>query len=621
MTSLLTPLLTSLATYSYDPAKCSLANSLYIAMGRIESELPAELTVVDFFKALEQPPERSLGDYALPCFRFAKAIKKNPNDVAAELKKHLEEGSEVEKNPWIDSIVQKGAFLNIFINQKEVAKNLIPSLVNGAGFELLKSNPGNNKTKVMIEFSQPNTHKEFHVGHGRNVCLGDSICRIFTYNGYKVIAANYIGDEGTHIAKCLWGVKHYQDKNKDKEKIEQIKNKAEWLGQRYVEANSKLKAADTDGSLKLQYNKEISEILKAIESKSGEHYDTWKTTRQYCLYDFNLIYQWLDVKFDHFFYESEVSEDSQQIVEEYIKKGLFVEDKGAIGFDMSDKKLGFFMARKSDGTTLYITKDLALARVKFNDFDIARSIYVVGSEQNFHFKQLFYALEKMGFPQAEKCYHLSYGMVVRPDGKMSSRSGNSFTFLQLIDLVMAEINIYLEKYKDDKYKAEWDKERLVDTAHKLAVGAIKYGMLQADPNKEIVFDPKEWVSFEGNSGPYLMYSYARTQSILRKAEELGLAGSLEKLELLTHETERDLMRHLYDFNHVTIAACENYRPSSIANHLYFTCKAYNRFYTEVSVMKAETEDLKLARLSLIKAFADTLKTGLYLLGITPPEKM
>lgn len=596
----------ALANYSYDPAKCSLATSLFTALSTIESNLPPELTVVDFFRTLEQPPEKALGDYALPCFRFAKAIKKNPNEVATELKRLLE----LEANPWVDNIVLKGAFLNIFTNQKEVAKALVPSLVTGAGFNILKSNPEHNKTKVMIEFSQPNTHKEFHVGHGRNVCLGDSICRIFTYNGYKVIGANYIGDEGTHIAKCLWGVEHYTGL----EKLETIENKAEWLGQRYVEANNKLKEADEES--KVQYNQEVSAILKSIENKTGDYYSLWEKTRQYCLDDFNKIYKWLDVKFDHFFYESEVSEDSQNIVQEYINKGLFVEDKGAYGFDMSDKKLGFFMVRKTDGTTLYITKDLALAKVKFNEFDIDRSIYVVGSEQNFHFKQLFYALEKMGFPQASKCYHLSYGMVVRPDGKMSSRAGNSFTFLQLIDLVITEINTYLEKYS-----TEWSQEQKDDTAHKLAVGAIKYGMLQADPNKEIVFDPKEWVSFEGNSGPYLMYSYARTQSILRKAQEQGLKGSLIHLDLLTHESERDLMRHLYDFNQVTITACENYRPSTIANHLFFTCKAYNRFYTEVSVMKAETEDLRAARLSLLQAFADTLKTGLYLLGITPPEKM
>jgi arginyl-tRNA synthetase len=462
----------------------------------------------------------------------------------------------------------------------------------------------------MIEFSQPNTHKEFHVGHGRNVCLGDSLCRIFSYNGFNVTPVNYIGDEGAHIAKCLWAVEQFKGAPLN----EKIENKAEWLGLRYVEANKKLKEASEED--KLKYNSEISHILKAIENKTGQYYELWKTTRQYCLDDFNRVYKWLDVHFDHFFYESEVSEASQHVVDEYMKKGLFVLDQGAVGLDMSDKKLGFFMVRKSDGTTLYGTKDLALAKVKFNEFDIDRSIYVVGNEQNLHFRQVFYALEQMGFKQASKCYHLSYGMVVRPEGKMSSRAGNSVTFFQLINLVIEEINGHLEKYKND-----WDQARLDETAHKLAVGAIKYGMLHADPSKEIVFDPKEWVSFEGNSGPYLMYSYARTQSILNKANEQGIEVSLEHVDQLVHESERELMRHLYDFNQTVIYASEHYKPSTIANHLFFTCKAYNRFYTEVSVMKAETTELRAARLALLQAFATTLRTGLYLLGITPPEKM
>ncbi|MBP9680917.1 MAG: arginine--tRNA ligase [Bacteriovorax sp.] len=596
-----------LDNYHYDPAKCSLAEGLFLALKKIAGDtLPEDLTVIDFFKALEQPPEKALGDYALPCFRFAKALKKNPNIVAEELKDALI----ACKNPWVDQVNLKGAFLNIFTNQKQVAKTLIPFLISGEGFKILQKNASHNNTKVMIEFSQPNTHKEFHVGHGRNVCLGDSLCRIFSYNGFNVTPVNYIGDEGAHIAKCLWAVEQFKGAPLD----EKIENKAEWLGLRYVEANKKLKEASEED--KLKYNSEISHILKAIENKTGQYYELWKTTRQYCLDDFNRVYKWLDVHFDHFFYESEVSEASQHVVDEYMKKGLFVLDQGAVGLDMSDKKLGFFMVRKSDGTTLYGTKDLALAKVKFNEFDIDRSIYVVGNEQNLHFRQVFYALEQMGFKQASKCYHLSYGMVVRPEGKMSSRAGNSVTFFQLINLVIEEINGHLEKYKND-----WDQARLDETAHKLAVGAIKYGMLHADPSKEIVFDPKEWVSFEGNSGPYLMYSYARTQSILNKANEQGIEVSLEHVDQLVHESERELMRHLYDFNQTVIYASEHYKPSTIANHLFFTCKAYNRFYTEVSVMKAETTELRAARLALLQAFATTLRTGLYLLGITPPEKM
>lgn len=596
--------------FSYDVARLELMELIYSSI--LENfTLPTELNPVqlklEIFRTLEQPPEQKLGDYAFPCFKLAKALKSNPNELALKVKSSIE----AKNSQWISHLELKGAFLNTFINQQTLAKNFIPTILSGDNFSAISENSPKKSIRTMIEFSQPNTHKEFHVGHGRNVCLGDSLCRLYSYAGYQVVPVNYIGDEGTHIAKCLWGIKNYKGSDP---LTEATPNKAEWLGQRYVEANNALKDANEEDKQKIQA--EISHILKILESKSGEEYELWKKTRQYCLDDFNSIYSWLDVHFDHFFYESEVSEASQEIVEEYIKKGLFVEDKGAIGFDMSDKKLGFFMARKSDGTTLYITKDLALAKVKFNQFNIQKSIYVVGSEQNFHFKQLFYALEKMGFEAAKDCYHLSYGMVVRPEGKMSSRAGNSFTFLQLIKIVQDEIQTYL-----DKYKNEWSEERILGTAHKLAVGAIKYGMLIADPNKEIVFDPKEWVSFEGNSGPYLMYSYARTQSILTKCQEQSYFSSTEHLNTLTHESERELLRALYDFNKTALYAAENYKPSTLAHHLFGMCKSFNRFYVEVSVLKAENDQVRSARIALIESFALTLKTGLHLLGITPPDKM
>lgn len=599
---------------SYDPAKLAISQCLISSyqnlqkdFGITDNNLENKFDLEIFFKSLETPPEKNLGDFALPVFRFAKALKKNPVEVAQAFKRDLDKS----QNEWILSTELKGPFLNIFINAKTLAKNLIPRAINDSIFSELSLLNKNSEQKIMVEYSQPNTHKEFHVGHGRNVCLGDTLCRILRYTGSEVIAANYIGDEGAHIAKCLWGLENYTGL----EKIEEVENKAEWLGERYVWANKKLKET-TDPETLTKYQAEISKILHSIEKKEGKYYEVWNRTRQYCLDDFDRIYKWLDVHFNHFFYESEVSEAAQDIVDEYIKKGLFVEDQGAIGLDMQEKKLGFFMARKSDGSTLYITKDLALARLKFEQFKIDRSIYVVGDEQNFHFKQLFYALELMGFKQAAQCYHLSYGMVVRPEGKMSSRAGNSFTFLQLIDLVNTEIKTYLEKYQ-----GEWTEKEIADVAHKLSVGAIKYGMLHIDPQKEIVFDPKEWVSFEGNSGPYLMYSYARTQSIIRKASEQGMNASTAHLELLSHESEKDLMRHLYDFNHIVKSAGEHYRPSLISTHLFFTCKSLNRFYTDVSVMKAESKELSEARLALLASFAKTLKMGLYLLGITPAEKM
>ena len=362
--------------------------------------------------------------------------------------------------------------------------------------------------------------------------------------------------------------------------------------------------------------KRFLKILAELESKEGKFYDLWIKTKQDCMESFYEIYDWLNVKFDHYFYESEVSEESQEIVAEYKEKGLFVESDGAYGIDMKPYKLGYFMAQKSDGNTLYITKDLALAKRKFEDFGISSSIYVVGDEQNFHFKQLFKCLELMGFEQAKNCYHLSYGMVVRPEGKMSSRAGNSFTFLQLKDLVEQALKDNLVKYED-----KWSKEEIDETAYLLANGAIKYGMLSTDPVKEIVFDPEVWVSFEGNTGPYLMYAYARSKSILSKAASEGLSSSLENLELLTEDVERNLLRDIYNFNNTAVQARNAHKPSVISNYLFDLSKSFNRFYREAPILKLEDEKLRSARLALIEAFAATSHKALELLGITPPEKM
>lgn len=587
-----------------DPAKAALAQEIItIVNGMIEHPEDLNLSDTDLFKQLERPKESKLGDYAMPCFRFAKPLKRKPQDVATEIQEKLMSSS----NPWIDKVEVVGAFLNIFIDKSYLAKTLLPSTLDKSFFDQVKNHGGKQDTKVMIEFSQPNTHKEFHVGHGRNVCLGDSLVRMFQYTGHTVTAANYIGDEGTHIAKCLWQMKNFGEPVPEN-------NKAEWYGKRYVEANLKLAQASEDE--KKIYEKEISQVLANIESKSSNDYDLWKESREHCLIDFKEIYSWLDVNFDIYFYESEFGEESQEVVDQYLKKGVFQKSDGAIGLNLEDYKLGFCMVRKSDGNIPYMTRDIALADKKFREYKIDKSIYVVASEQKYHFEQLFKTLELMGFESAKDCYHLSYGMVVRPDGKMSSRKGNSITFSDLRKEMLKELGSYLEGYKD-----QWTEEEIAETAHRLSVGTIKYGMLQSDPSKDIVFNLADWMSFEGDTGPYLMYSYARTQSIIRKGEEKGYQMSQDHLASLTHEAEAELIREIYEFNSTVYQACENYRPSIISHYLFSLCKSFNRFYAEVSVLNAESKEDVSSRLALVQSFANTLKTGLYLLGITPPDKM
>jgi arginyl-tRNA synthetase len=594
--------MTSTGHYQLDPCRADLGAKIHAALCTLipEGGRPS-LSAEDIGRLLELPPDTKMGDYALPCFRFAKDTRRKPNEVAEALAAALKPAG------WLAGSQTVGAFLNIVTNKETMARTVIPEALSGQWFRIPQANARNNACRVMIEYSQPNTHKEFHVGHGRNVCLGNALVRLFRYCGYQVVAANYFGDDGTHIARILRYMKAHN-------LTPPATGRGEWLGQIYVRAGQEFATASDDEKKKI--TAEITAVHRDIETKNGDTYQLWQTTRQWSLDDFHDIYKWLDVHFDVLFYESDVTEEAQEIVEQYLKSGVFVLDQGAVGVDLKPYKLGFCILRKSDGNTLYATKDLALARRKFEDHKVDRSIYVVGDEQNHHFRQVFKVLELMGFEQAKQCYHLSYGMVVLPEGKMSSRDGTSVTFNSLKNLMLDHLGGILKKYEQ-----EWSTEELAETAHRLCDGAIKYGMVSTDPAKEIVFNLEDWLSFEGNSGPYLMYSYTRTKSILRKAGEQGFTASSDHPDLLREASEHELMRYIYDINNVVTAACENYKPSSVAAHLFYMCKSFNRFYADVSVLKAESAELRSARLALIQAFALTLETGLSLLGIIAPERM
>ncbi len=593
------------AHYRLDPCRKALGDAIHAELARLLPEGGTlALGAAEIARLLEQPPETKLGDYALPCFRFAKDLKKKPPEVAFAL------ATALRMQPLVEKAEVANAFLNVFVDKKTMAAESLPKILDGSYFRDLAAGNAHAGRRVMIEYSQPNTHKEFHVGHGRNVLLGNAVVRLYRYAGYDVVGANYFGDDGTHISTVLWYM--------TKEKLEApATDRGEWLGSVYV--RSKRALSEATDEVRKTYQAEISAVHRQIETQQGEVYELWKKTRQWSLDDFAAIYKWLDVSFDVLFYESEETEEAQKIVDEFLAKGVFVLDDGAVGVDLKPHKLGFCILRKRDGNTLYATKDLSLARKKFDRHKVARSVYVVGDEQNHHFKQVFKVLELMGFEQAKQCHHLSYGMVVLPEGKMSSRDGTSVPFMRLRDAMTVELDKILAKYA-----AEWSPAEIADAAHRLCDGAIKYGMVATDPSKEIVFDVADWLSFDGNSGPYLMYSYARTASILRKASEQGarpVKPSAAKFELLTHPAEHELVRYLYDFNQVAAAAAELYKPSLVASHLFYACKSFNRFYAEVPVLKTEDAALRDARLGLTEAFNKTLAQGLGLLGIRPPERM
>lgn len=562
----------------------------------IKSAFSVEFPWEKIYPLLGPTPSKEAGDLAFPLFLVAKEAKTNPAQAAKTLE------AAFEKMP--DFVLKKmamGPYLNFFFDFSIIATKLVPSIIDGSAF---KKKLTTNAPKTMIEYSQPNTHKELHVGHMRNLCYGDSLIRLHRYTGFDIVASTFPGDVGTHVAKCLWYMKFH-----NQEPVPQAK-KGAWLGRMYSTAHNKLE--EEKGSEKEAHNREqLTAILKQLEQKSGEFYDLWLETRQWSMDLMNEVYKWADVKFDVWYWESEVDSDSVKLAREYYQKGLFIEDKGCIGVDLEPYKLGFCMLLKTDGNGLYATKDIELARRKFQDFKIEKNLYVVDKRQEHHFKQVFKVLELMGFENAKKCQHLQYDFVELPDGAMSSRKGNIIPLQSLIEEMVKMIK---EQYLN-RYTNEWTPEQIEATAQMVAKGAIKYGMTRIDPNKKIVFDMAEWLKLDGESGPYVQYAHARIRSMLAK-----LGHPITQEIIIQASQEKDLVATLMNFHHQVQAATEQYKPSYLTAYLYDLSRAYNAFYAECPVGSA-IEPLRSSRLILSRATAITLKKGLALLGIEAPEKM
>ncbi len=574
----------------------------------IKTEFDFEVQTSNIVKQISTPPNSDLGDFAIPCFAYAKQFKVAPQEIAAKLSESINKKLSGNQE-FIISTSIASAFLNFTINRSKIANLMIGAVEDGSIFTPL--DPSQSK-KVMIEFSQPNTHKNFHVGHLRNVCLGDAMVRLYRFLGHDVIAANYIGDEGTHIAECLWYIEKNNLKAPEKERIQ-------WLEDAY--ANTKrLRAELKDQPENLKEVVDgVNRVHNALEQQQEPYYSQWQETKEWCMEKFREIYTWLDCSFDHYFYESEMTEASQEIVEEFLKKGVFVEDDGAVGTDLKKDKLGFCILRKRSGATLYATKDLALARIKYEKYNVDQNIYVVAHEQNLHFKQVFKTLEKMGFEKAKDCYHLSYAFVRVPEGKMGTRKGNAIHFELVQKKIIEELDSYLEKHK-----GSWSIDKIIETKRLIALGALKYGMLSTDPQKEIVFKIEDWLNPEGETGPYLLYSLTRAKSLLRKAKDKGM--TIDLAELQKHEFDSTLeealgvLKFMYSFTDLATQAALKFHPTTLCKHLYQGCREFNRFYDKVHVLVGEPNEV-LARLRFIKAYIHVMEKGLDLIGIVPVEEM
>ena len=578
-----------------DPLRLQLAN---LISKEIDSTFQMKLNPEDLVSDIASVPNLKMGHLSFPCFKLSKELKKNPKEVADEL------SSQWSNKDSLDEIKAMGPYLNFFLKPDFFGKTVLSGMNNHQYFDVNKS----TEQPFLIEYSQPNTHKELHVGHMRNLCFGHSLILLFKYCGNNVVSCTFPGDVGTHVAKCLWYLKHH-----NQEPIPET-HKGEWLGTMYSAAHNKLE--DEKGTDKEDTNRaQLTEILKQIEAKSGEYFELWKETRDWSVELMQKVYSWAGVSFDKWYWESDVDSASVNLVKKLYEDGKLIEDKGALGLNLEDEKLGFAMFLKSDGNGLYSTKDLELARRKFEEYNPQENIVVVDMRQELHFKQVFTSFGKLGLGETNKCKHLKYNFVELPDGAMSSRKGNIIPITDLIENMKSMIKEeYLKRYEND-----WSQEEINLTADQVAQGAIKYGMNRMDPNKKIVFDMKEWLRLDGESGPYIQYSHARINSLLRKFGEHTQDNP--DWSTLTHDREIELMIHLSLFNWSMFKSLEGYKTSGICNYLYDLAKLFNSFYHDCPIGSLDDENLKAARLGLVLAVKSSLAKGLELLGIPAPERM
>ena len=577
---------------------------------------------------IQVPPKPEMGDLAFPLFAFAKAFGKAPNLLAQQLTDDI---NGLSDKPAGEAFAA-GPYMNVRLNMDNMVSDLYSKMVNeGACFgksDLLKGK------KVMIEFSCPNTNKPLHLGHVRNDCIGQSMSQILKAGGAEVLKVNLINNRGVHICKSMLA---YQKFGKG-ETPESSGIKGDHLvGNYYVrfakwegeELEKDMKAVIANGMLEDEAkekakaingpDKEAQAMLIRWEQGDPEVIDLWKKMNQWTLDGVAQTYAETGISFDKYYYESDTYKLGKDKVLEGLERGVFQkQEDGAIYIDNSDIGLDKKILLRKDGTSIYITQDIGTAINRHEDWPFDSLVYVVASEQRYHFKVLFHILDKLGYDWAKDLHHLSYGMVFLPEGKMKSREG---TVVDADDLIkslteMAKAEI-VEKGRDSEL------EDVDKTAHDIALGALNYYILQFDPNKDFVFNPKESLSFNGNTGPYLQYMGARISSMLRKYDEVK--ADYEKVSFnaseLSLEDERELIKQIGAFPETVNKACSLYDPSIICAYLYDMSKRFSHWYHDNQILKAETASLVKARVCLCEMVLQTMKNAFDLVGIPFLEKM
>ncbi len=582
------------------------------------------------------------GDYTVVTFPFTKIAKKKPDEIANELGSFM-----IENVADINSFNVVKGFLNLSISDGFWKNFLLQAAIK----EDYGKQPSNGR-KVMIEYCSPNTNKPLHLGHVRNILLGWSCSKIYEAAGFEVIKVQVINDRGIAICKSMLAWEKFAEgvtpESTGKKSDHFVGDYYVLFEKKFQEEYAAWKASEKGISVfkeKADENqseeaffktykntyfnehstlgKEAREMLMKWEAGDPETIALWKKMNNWVYAGFEETFKKLGVNFDKYYYESDTYLLGKDTVQEGLEKGIFYEkEDGSVWADLTDAKLDHKVIMRGDGTSLYITQDLGTAQSRYEDYGPEKMVYVVADEQDYHFKVLFELLKRFDEPYADGLYHLNYGMVDLPSGKMKSREG---TVVDADDLVAEVIEEARMASVERGETAELSKGEQEDIIRKIGLAALKYHIIKVSPKKRMVFDPKESVDLQGQTGPNIQYAYVRVSSVVRKAHAMGLEKKVWQGQAVDykklHEIEKQLIGQLYRFPEVIETAAKEYDPSAIANYNYDLAKGFHKFFSELSILKAETEEARAFRLELCQAIANVLKTGMDLLGIEMPERM
>lgn len=563
--------------------------------------------------ALQETRKEFEGQITLVVFPVTRFSKKSPevtgNEIGTYLKESIQEIS--------DFNVIKG-FLNLSFSDEYWIELLNKTILPDS----FGKYPQNGK-KLMVEYSSPNTNKPLHLGHIRNNLLGYSVAEILKAYGYEVIKANLVNDRGIHICKSMLAWQKFGNG----ETPESAGLKGDHLvGKYYVVFDKEYKKeidqlkqegqTEDEAKKNAPLMKEAQVMLQKWEANDAEVINLWKTMNGWVYAGFDKTYKQLGVDFDKFYYESETYLLGKDIIQEGLEKGVFFKkEDNSVWIDLTDEGLDQKLVLRGDGTSVYITQDLGTAQLKYDEFKMDESIYVVGNEQDYHFKVLFAILKKLGKEWANGLYHLSYGMVDLPSGKMKSREG---TVVDADDLMAEMIETAKERTEELGKTEGFNEEEKTSLYQTIGMGALKYFLLKVDPKKRLLFDPNESVDFQGHTGPFVQYTHARIKSVLRKAE---YTGADVKIPASISPYERDLIQALANYPAIIEASAQEFSPAQLANYAYDLAKLYNKFYHEETILKAEDENVKGFRLQMSASAARIIAESMNMLGIQVPERM